>query len=209
VRSAFPVFVFAGPFLLLAFAQPHQQPAHARNAGICGPLDAQSFRCPKFGFTYKVPFGWVDRTSEMQEASPEAPAGKSSPRSGSETLLAVFERPPGAPGETINSAAVIAAETLAGYPGVKTAADYFGPITEVAEKQGFKADGAPYVFAVGGKQLVRGDFSKTRGKLEMHQSSLVMVEKGNVISFTFIAGGDEELDDLIRNLKFGAHTAAR
>lgn len=155
-----------------------------------------------------MPFGWVDRTSDLEDDTEDA-AGKTAPRSGSQTLLAVFERPPEAPGETINSAVVIAAENLASYPGLKTAADYFGPITEIAEQQGFKAEGGPYAFPVGAKPLVRGDFSKMRGKLEMRQSSLVMIEKGNVISFTFIAGSEDEIEDLIKSLSFGARLAPR
>ena len=124
-------------------------------------------------------------------------------------MLAVFERPPDAPGETINSAVVIAVENLASYPGLKTPADYFGPITEIAEQQGFKAEAGPYSFAVGAKQLVRGDFSKMRGKLPMRQSSLVMIEKGNIISFTFIGGSEDEVEDLINSLNFGVRAAPR
>jgi len=194
--------------MLMASAQQQKSATHPRPAAACGPLDGQSFRCPKFGFTYKVPFGWVDRTSDLQDDAQDG-TGKTAPRSGSETLLAVFERPPDAPGETINSAVVIAAENLASYPGLKTAADYFGPITEIAERQGFKAEDGPYSFPVGAKQMVRGDFSKMLGKLEMLQSSLVMIAKGNVISFTFIAGSQDEVEDLINSLSFGARSAPR
>ena len=170
-------------------------PAQTRKAGIakpvaeekCGPLDGQLLNCPKFGFTYKVIFGWVDRTADMQqdESLPDQSPSESPKTTDSagkqpepKTLLAVFERPPGAPGETINSAAVIAAEPLANYHGIKTAADYLSPITELAEQRGFKVVNEPYIFALGAKQLVRGDYSKDRGKLTMWQSSLVMIEKG-------------------------------
>ena len=208
MRPIFLILGIAGLSVLWAAAQPQKSAPHPRAAAACGPLDVQSFRCPKFGFTYKVPFGWVDRTSDLQEDAQEA-ADKTAPRSGSQTLLAVFERPPDAPGETINSAVVIAAENLASYPGLKTAADYFGPITEIAGQQGFKAADGPYSFSVGAKQLVRGDFSKMRGKLEMRQSSLVMIEKGNVISFTFLAGSEDEIEDLINSLSFGARASPR
>jgi len=208
VRSLFLVFLIAGLGALSASAQQPKSAARPRAASACGPLAGQSFRCAKFGFTYKVPLGWVDRTSDLGDDSEDADA-KTAPRSGSETLLAVFERPPEAPGETINSAVVIAAENLASYPGLKTAADYFGPITEIAEQQGFKAEEGPYPFPVGAKQLIRGDFSKMRGKLEMRQSSLVMIEKGNVISFTFIGGSKDEIEDLISGLSFGGRAAPR
>jgi hypothetical protein len=180
----------------------------AATAQTCGPVSDGVLRCPRFGFTYKSTFGWVDRTDDMQ---PDADAGKTdggafgNPRGGkSETLLAVFERPPAAPGDTINSAVVIVAESLADYHGIKSAADYFGPITELAEQRGFKVENEPYAFSVGTKQLIRGDFSKERGKLTMWQSSLVMIEKGYIVSFTFVGGSEEEVDSPMRNLSFGA-----
>jgi hypothetical protein len=188
----------------------------------CGPLANQVLKCPKYGFTYQVIFGWVDRTADMQqdETLPDQTASQSSKPTESDaqpqpassnaakTLLAVFERPPGAPGETINSAVVIAAEPLANYHGVKTAADYLNPISELAQNRGFKVVNEPYAFAVGTKQLARADFSKERGKLMMWQSSLVMIEKGSIVSFTFIGGSEEEVDGLIAELRFGTGKAS-
>ena len=192
--------------------------------GKCGPLDGQLLNCPKFGFTYRVIFGWVDRTADMQqdEKLPDQSASDSSkatspasdqpqPASSdsSKTLLAVFERPPAAPGETINSAVVIAAEPLANYHGIKTAGDYLNPISELAENRGFKVVNQPYAFASGTKQLARADFNKERGKLMMWQSSLVMIERGYIVSFTFIGGSEDEVDDLIGNLAFRSRAASK
>lgn len=208
-------------FLVLSFlvagnlsAQTPKAKAGTRQE--CGLPVNQVLRCPKFGFTYQVIFGWVDRTADMQqdeilpdesasESSKETnPADHTQPASSnsSKTLLAVFERPPAAPGETINSAVVIAAEPLANYHGIKTAADYLNPINELAQNRGFKVVNEPYEFAVGPKQLARADFSKDRGKLTMWQSSLVMIEKGNIVSFTFIGGSEDEVNDLISRLVF-------
>jgi hypothetical protein len=192
----------------------------------CGPLADQVLRCPKFGFTYQVIFGWVDRTADMQQdedlpdqsANAEPPSATSAPATdqskpassdSSKTLLAVFERPPGATGDTINSAVVIAAEPLANYHGIKTAADYLNPISELAENRGFKVVNQPYTFAIGTKQLARADFNKERGKLMMWQSSLVMIEKGYIVSFTFIGGSEDEVNDLIGGLNFGIGTHPR
>jgi hypothetical protein len=97
---------------------------------------------------------------------------------------------------------VIAAESLADYHGIKQAADYFGPITELAQQRGFKVVNEPYAFKVGTKQLVRGDVSKERGKLTMWQSSLVMIEKGYIVSFTFVGGSEDEVQELIERLNF-------
>jgi hypothetical protein len=152
------------------------------------------YRNPSFGFTYKIPFGWVERTDQVQEDSSD-PAKTL-------VLLSVFERPPEATGDTINSAVVIAAEKISSYSGLKTAADYFGPLTELATAKGFKVDNEPYEFSVGAMQLVRGDFSNPRGSLTMHQTSLVMLEKGYAVSFTFIGGSEDEVDQLIEKLSF-------
>jgi hypothetical protein len=155
----------------------------------------------------------VDRTADLRDESEpasntdNAATDKQPPSSaGSETLLAVFERPPGAPGETIDSAVVIAAEPQANYHGLKTAAEYFGAINELAQQRGFKPSSDPYEFAVGTKRLIRGDFTKPRGSVTMYQTSLAMIQKGYIVSFTFIAGSEDEINDLLANLNFGATT---
>ena len=165
-----------------------------------GALSDGVYRNPYFGFSCKLPYGWGDRTREMQDDSPDA----SNDASKSLLLLAIFERPPEATGETINSAVVIAAERLSAYSSVKAAADYFGQITELATAKGFHTENDPHDFSLGTTHLVRGDFSKARGTLTMRQSSLVMVEKGYVISFTFIGGSEDEISELIEKLSFGA-----
>jgi hypothetical protein len=195
-----------------AFGQQPKSPAKVAGGG-CGPLAGQALKCPKFGFTYTVPFGWVDRTSDMQESAIE-PSGEDGQRVAeqpgkSETLLAIFERPPGATGETINSAVVIAAESLKDYRGIKTAADYVGPVSELAEQRGFKAVHEPYEFTAGTRRLARADFSKERGKLTMWQSTLVMIDKGEIVSFTFVGGSEDEIDQLIGELRFGGSAGSR
>ena len=118
------------------------------------------------------------------------------------TLLAIFERPPGTSGESVISAVIIAVEERSAYPEVKTAADYFGPLSEIAEQRGFKMDGDSYAFSVGAKQVVRGDFSGGDEKRPIRQTSLVLLEKGYILSLTFLAGSDDEIDSLIENLTF-------
>jgi len=162
------------------------------------------YRNPSFGFACKVPFGWVDRTADMREEG--SAEGKEAAKS--LVLLAVFERPPEATGNTINSAIVIAAEKTSEYSGLKTAADYFGPITELATAKGLKVINEPYDFPVDAKRLVRGDFSKPRGSLTMVQSSLVILEKGYAVSFTFIGGSEDEVNGLVGNLKLAGEKGA-
>jgi hypothetical protein len=156
--------------------------------------DPQLYRNTTFGFRYKIPYGWVDRTEDMQAGNE---AGKA------ELLLAFFERPPEATGDTVNSAVVIASESAASYPGLKKAEDYLSPLTDLATAKGFKAEGEPYALEVESRQLLRADFVKPLGeKLVMHQCTLVLLVKGKIVSFTFIAGSEEELDDLMDELHF-------
>ena len=118
-------------------------------------------------------------------------------------LLAVFERPPEAIGDTINSAVVIASESATGYPGLKKAEDYLGPLTELATAKGFKPEGDPDIAEIGGHQLIRADFTKTLSEtLTMRQTTLVLLAKAQIVSFTFIAGSADEVDDLIEGLHF-------
>jgi len=151
-------------------------------------------------------------------AEPAQPADSSSAKTGSkasghagaesgnqgEVLLAVFERPPEARGETVNSGVVIASESAAAYPGLKQAVDYLVPLTELTTAQGFKSDGDPSIAEIDGRSLVRADFTKAlTDKLAMHQSTLVLLAKGKIVSFTFIAGSEDEVDELMEGLRFG------
>ncbi len=197
---ALPLLLTAVLWAQVPAASSSKPLAHSKAVADAGALSDGVYRNPYFGFSYKLPYGWVDRTREMQDDSPDA----SNDASKSLLLLAIFERPPEATGETINSAAVIAAERLSAYSSLKAAADYFGQITELTTAKGFHAENDPHDFSLGTTHLVRGDFSKTRGTLTMRQSSLVMVEKGYVISFTFIAGSEDEISELIEKLSFAA-----
>jgi hypothetical protein len=165
------------------------------------------YRNKALGLTGKVPAGWVFRTEEMnvrEEAGDEigpAARGPDSPRgcpyACSEVLLAAFSRPPEARGDDVNSSILIAAESVAKYPGLKAAAQYFGPLTEVAKAQGFSVDEEPYEFALGSRDLVRGDFHKDVGSRVMRQSTLAFLSHGYVVSITVIGGTEDEVEELI------------
>jgi hypothetical protein len=165
-----------------------------------GTITDSTYRNTFFGFSYKIPFGWVERTEDMRD---DGDPGKSM------VLLAVFERPPEATGNTVNSAVVIAAEVFSSYPGLRTAADYFAPLTEVTLSKGFKVVNEPFDFSGGANRLVRGDFSKETGTLTMHQSSVVLLKKGYVVSFTVIGGSEDEVDELLEKLSFSIGSASR
>ena len=63
-------------------------------------------------------------------------------------------------------------------------------------------DGDPYSFSVGARRMVRGDFTGGNEKSPIRQTSLVLLEKDYVVSFTFLASSDDEIDALIENLTF-------
>jgi hypothetical protein len=196
MRAAFFVALLTASFLIASARaqQPGDSSSLHGHAPEPSAIHGGVYHNPAYGFSYKLPVSWVDRTQDMQ---PDA----NDPSSG-QVLLAFFEHPPEVTASTINSAVVIATEPLSAYHGVKSAADYFGPLEEATTAKGFQAVGDPYEFSVGARRLVRGDFSKQKGTLTMLQTSLVMLEKGQIISFTFIASKDDEMDDLLRRLSF-------
>src|SRR5882724_4724514 len=187
-----PLVVFA--FSALPLAQVPKTPPVPSSKGA--ETAETIYRNPALGFRYRIPYGWVERTKEMQEGSDSAKG---------EVLLAAFERPPQAAGDTINAAVVIAVEKAAAYPGLKKAEDYLGPLTELTTSKGFKVDGDPSEVEIDSRPLVRADFSKVLNeKLTMHQSTLVLLAKGQIVSFTFIADISDGVNDLIDGLAFSA-----
>jgi len=173
------------------------------------------YRNKTLALSCKIPQGWVLRTDEMNDRGEEEEEEKDQPDSGqspaaaassagAKVLLAAFSRPPHARAEDVNSAILIAAESGANYPGLKDAAQYFGPLTEVAQAQGLTIDEDPYEIAVGTKTLLRGDFHKDIGTRVLHQSTLALLSRGYAISITIIAGTEDEVEGLIDGLMFAA-----
>jgi len=183
--------------------------AHARKSAPApdsgldpGSVSNGIYRNHDLGFKCKVPAGWVLRTEEMNEGD-DGQADQEPGKSG-HVLLAAFSRPPAARGEDVNSSILIAAESTAEYPGLKEAAQYFGPVTGIAKAQGFAVVEEPYEFAIGAKTLVRGDFQKDVGSRVMRQSTLVILARGYAVSLTFIGGTEDEVEELIAGSSFAA-----
>src|SRR5579863_3186088 len=201
-RSATILAFFVAVICALAAQTPQQHPPSKAAAPDPGEISAGVYHNPSFGFTYKLPYGWVDRTPEMREASTD-PAKEM-------VLLGVFERPPEATGEGVNSGVVIAAESAASYPGLKSAAQYFGPLKEITTARGLTAVNEPYEFPVDGKPIVRADYTKQfSGGASMHQSTLAWLANGYIVSFTFIGSSDDEVLQLLDGLRFGKKPAGR
>lgn len=193
--------VWAIASCVLLYGQSSKPSSAAVLTPELGEISAGFYRNPSFEFIYKLPYGWVDRTSEMREASTNPTKAM--------VLLGVFERPPEVTGEGVNSGVVIAAESVTAYPGLKNAAQYFGPLGEITTAKGLAAINQPYEFPVDGKPIVRQDFSKQLGHGSMHQSTLAWLAKGYVVSFTFIARSDDEVLELVEGLTFGKKAAQR
>ena len=175
---------------------PSQASSSAKLATLePGEIANGVYRNAAFEFSYRLPFGWVDRTQDMNQDSGDAAKSR--------VLLGIFERPPQATGSSVNSAVVIAAEPASSYPGLTSAAQYFGPLTEVSTAKGLKAINQPYEFPVDAKPIVRRDFTKSLGGVSLHQTTLALLTRGYVISFTFIGGSDDEVTALIESLSFG------
>jgi len=175
------------------------------------------YRNRALGLSCKVPAGWVLRTQEMNardepEAAAAASEEKSSPTRapsateedrGGRVLLAAFSRPPDAKGEDVNASIVIAVEKVTTYPGLKEAAQYFGPLTEVAKAQGFIVDEEPYEIEMGTKVVVRGDFHKDVGTRVMRQSTVAFLAQGYAVSITVLGGTEDEVEELVDGVTFG------
>jgi hypothetical protein len=102
----------------------------------------------------------------------------------------------------VNSSIVIAAEKTSTYPGLAEAAQYFGPLTEIAKAQGFIVDEEPYEMEMGKKVVVRGDFHKDVGSRVMRQSTLAFLAQGYAVSITVIGGTQDEVEELIDGVEF-------
>jgi len=169
------------------------------------------YRNKGLALSCKIPAAWVLRTEEMnaRDAAEDVSDSPSPAKtdSGGRVLLAAFSRPPDARAENVNSSIVIAAESVATYPGLKEAAQYFGPVSEVAKAQGFSVVEEPYEFVVGTKALAREDFQKEVGTRVMRQSTLVLLARGWAVSITFIGGTENEVEELIGGLSFASARA--
>lgn len=194
-----------------------QKPQSSDSVLDTGAVTDGVYRNKSLGLSYKIPDGWALRTEEMnareeesssatkkENPSPQGTQGTTGEHPSGRVLLAAFSRPPEAKGEDVNASIVIAAESVATYPGLKEAAQYFGPLTEVATGQGFSIDEEPYEIAIGPKTLVRGDFHKDIGSRVMRQSTLVFLAHGYAISITVIGGTEDEVEGLIDAVTFAA-----
>lgn len=178
-----------------------------------GTVSNGVYRNRALALSCRIPAGWVLRTEEMNardggqtpdsEAKPVAEGTQGSAGDSGRVLLAAFSRPPVARGEDVNSSIVIAVEKISTYPGLDDAAQYFGPLTDVAKAQGFTVDEEPYEVEIGRKVVVRGDFHKDVASKVMRQSTIAFLAQGYAVSITVIGGTEDEVEELIDGVGFG------
>jgi hypothetical protein len=194
-------------------AKPARKPTAPLDSGIdSGNVTNGVYRNKTLALSCTIPPGWVLRTDEMNareeekenKPDPAQPSAPPASSAGAKVLLAAFSRPPEAKAEDVNASILIAVESVSSYPGLKDAAQYFGPLTEVAKAQGFTMEEDPHEIAIGTKTLVRADFHKDVGSRVMHQSTMAMLSHGYAVSITVIGGTDDEVEDLIDGLSFAA-----
>lgn len=128
--------------------------------------------------------------------------GVNASSAGSKVLLAAFSRPPQAKGQEVNASILIVAEPMSAYPGLQDPEQYFGPLSEVAQAQGFTRDADPYEVGIGPQALVRADFHKDVGTRVMRQSTLVLLSHENAVSITMISGSQDGINQLLNGLDF-------
>ncbi len=191
-------------------AKHTKKPAVPATSGLeSGTVTNGVYQNKTLGLTCKIPEGWVLRTDELnaresEQEQPDSALPAPASSAGAKVLLAAFSRPPAAKGEDVNSSILIAAENQSSYPGLREAVQYLGPVTEVAKAQGFIENEEPYKIAVGGKSIVRADFSRDVGTRVMHQSTLAVLSHGYAISITVIGGTDDEVEELVDALSFNS-----
>jgi hypothetical protein len=177
-----------------AFAQKGS-PSSPFDPGTYDP-STHLYRNRALALTLKVPYGWVDRTKQMNPDSPDPAKGS--------VLLAVFERPPEASNSSLDPTILIAAEPVSSYPGLKTAGDYYAPLKEVASAKGLEPAGEPYDFSVGSRRLLRADFTHKTDQGATYQSTVVFLVRGNIVSITAIAASEDDATQLLSGLNFTA-----
>ncbi len=163
-------------------------PARPDEGGVAGGVYTEKF----FNLSCTIPQGWLVKTASMRESLPAD--------ENSVLLLSAFAKDAPAPRE-VNSSLTITAESLAAYPEVKTAADYFDSLTELVRSKGFTVLNEPAEIEVGGITFVRGDFQKDQADGSTYQATMVAIRNGYILAVTAISGKDEDLTPLLNRVR--------
>ena len=92
---------------------------------------------------------------------------------------------------------------------MKTAADYFESLSRADHGQRLPGRRrASRVFGGNHEAGARRLQQSARGTLTVRQTSLVMLQKGYAVSFTFIGGSEDEVNELIEKLSFATAKTA-
>jgi hypothetical protein len=174
-------------------AQPKAaaKPKAAQGRPDEGTLTSGAYSEKFFSLSYTVPEKWFVKTEEMRQGL----AGQEN----AVLLLSVFAKDKPDSGR-ITSSVTISAESMASYPDVKSAEEYFDELSQVVTSKGFAVLNAPAAIEMGGVNFVRGDFQKQQGDTTAYQATMVALRKGHFLSVTAIAGNQEELTPLLNRV---------
>ncbi len=170
--------------------------SHPDEGSVSGNTYTEKF----FNLSCTIPAGWVIKTAAMREGL----AGQGS----SMLLLSTFAKDSPSAGE-VNASLTITAESLAAYPDVKTASDYFSVISELARSKGFTVLNEPAEIDIGGVTFLRGDFQKEEEGKPTYQASMVTIRNGYALAATAISGNDEDLTPLLNRVRVFAQPSLR
>lgn len=157
-----------------------------------GSVIGETYSERYFNLSCTIPQGWVVRTDPMKQGLVSD--------DNSILLLSTFAKQ--APDvNAINPSLTITAESLALYPQVRTAEDYFDNLAEIVTSKGFTVINAPAEIEVGGVTFLRGDFQKQDGTATVYQASMVAIRKGYALSVNAISGNEEQLTPLLNRVR--------
>ena len=165
------------------------------NAPAPAPTDEGLYRNPEFGFTYQVRYGWVDRTEAMQPADNDSSAVPTAARRLRTSARGRRRRRQLRCDHRRRECRRLSRP--------QNRRRLHRPAHRTHHLQRIqRRPRIPTNFLSAPQTLVRGDFTKDRGQLTMYQSSLVMLRKGSIVSFTFIGGSEDEVEELIEKVDF-------
>jgi hypothetical protein len=174
-----------------------------------GTLTDAAYENTYFGFTLPLPTGWSVATPQTEahlievgrrtlaDADELLQAGIEAASAKSFQLLTVSEHPVGAP-VPFNPMIIVAAESVAHAPGVKTGADYLFHLRGVLESSSvpYEPRGEIVAFDLGGRPFHRRDFEVSPPS-GITQSYIFAREGDYALGFILTARDQSELEHLL------------
>ncbi len=201
------------------FAKPAKSARDARGVGLDerpdnGKLIDGVYRSDFFGFQYALPQGWTVHGEETQKAimdtgkeliAGDDQAKRSMMEAASKRtfqLLTVFEYPLGTP-EKSNRSIQLIAENVAFAPGIQTGKDYILNLRKVLADSQMQTEfeGEPSEQNLDGITFYRQSMLMKVGSRPVYEAYYGAILKGYALSFIFVGGTKEGLEEATRSLE--------